>query len=299
LKINRKSWNMPMNKTKVFEVLNWASNFLESSGRDRNIGEILLQYDVKMSRAQLLGNLRMDLDDVTVDTFKQQIYQHIEGCIPVQHITGYEEFYGRKFIVNKDVLIPRPETEELVLGVLNRVSHFNDKRVLQVADIGTGSGVIAITLALENQSLHVTALDIAKESLLVAMRNAKALAANVEFIEGDLLQPFIDSKQKVDIVVSNPPYIPNQVVLELSPVVKDHEPIRALAGGIDGLDFYRRFMMDLPKVLANKALVAFEVGIGQGTEVATLLKQAFPMAHVNVVFDINKKDRMVFAEIGF
>lgn len=285
-----------MSKMRIYEALNWASRFLEEANCDRNIGELLLQHHLKMTRSNLLANLRMELDDKVLANFKQQIHEHVESGIPVQYMIGYEEFYGRKFTVNQEVLIPRPETEELVLGVLERLKSFPDNKKLRVVDVGTGSGAIAITLALENPCLQVCAIDIAHESLAIAKKNAEDLHAHVDFIQGDLLLPLIEKGEKVDIVVSNPPYIPNEEVDELSPVVKNHEPLRALAGGVDGLDFYRRFMEQLPKVLKEKALIAFEVGQGQGEAVKNLVKQTFPNSDVEVVFDINGKDRMVFAK---
>ena len=172
---------------------------------------------------------------------------------------GHEMFYGRSFFVNEEVLIPRPETEELIVGVLERIErHFGDEKI-HVADIGTGSGAISITLALENKNLHVYTVDIAQESIEVAKENAKTLGAEVTFYHGDLLSPFYETGQKLDVVVSNPPYIPEEDWRGLSPVVKEHEPKRALVGGEDGLDFYRRFMEELPNVLQKKAIVAFEI----------------------------------------
>lgn len=280
--------------TKIYEALKWASLFLQRHGRDENVGEIALKHILDYNRTQLLTNMREDLKDEHWLLFQEMIQKHIEG-VPIQYLIGYEYFYGRKFIVNNEVLIPRPETEELVEGVLERINKLWDRTDhLELVDVGTGSGAIAITLALENPQLTVHTVDIAEESIEVAKQNALHLGAKVNFLHNDLLNYFVDENKKVDIVVSNPPYIPHQDWLQLDEVVKEHEPYRALVGGEDGLDFYRRFATDLPKVLNNKALVAFEVGIGQGEPVATILRNTFSHAHVEVVFDINGKDRMVY-----
>lgn len=284
--------------SKVYEALNWASSCLREENRDENVGELLLCHHLKMNRSQLLASLRDDLDPEVVDLLMKDVKKHIDG-LPVQYIIGYEEFYGRTFKVNKEVLIPRPETEELVEGVLKRAKNLFADSQVSVVDVGTGSGAIAVTLALENLHFDVCTVDIAIESIKVATENAERLGAKVEFLEGDLLDPLIQREKKVDIVVSNPPYIPDYEIETLSTVVKDHEPIRALIGGPDGLDFYRRFMEEIPQVLKDKGLVAFEVGVGQGQLVADLLTATFPSANIEVVNDINGKDRMVFAEIGF
>ncbi|WP_404470617.1 peptide chain release factor N(5)-glutamine methyltransferase [Sutcliffiella horikoshii] len=288
---------------KVYEALNWASSFLKKNDRDENAGELLLRHHMKLDRAQLFSRMQEMMPMEMQSSFIFNVHKHVAG-IPVQYLMGKEEFYGRSFFVSEEVLIPRPETEELVVGVLDRVNkHFGNgngsaDEKLSVVDVGTGSGAIAITLALENSGLNVHATDIAGESLEVAMDNAEALGAEVAFLQGDLLLPFIEQDIKVDVVVSNPPYIPQKEYEGLSTVVKDFEPYRALVGGVSGLEFYERFMDELPKVLKERAIVAFEVGMGQGENVKALLEKTFPQAEVEVVLDINGKDRMVFARIG-
>jgi release factor glutamine methyltransferase len=283
---------------KIYEALKWASSFLAEAERDHNAGELLLRHHLNMSRAEMLANLRTDLPDGVWESFKTDVNRHAEG-IPVQHMIGSEEFYGRSFMVNKEVLIPRPETEELVEGILLKVKYlFNGYSSVEAADIGTGSGAIAISLALENPMFKLCAVDIAPESLEVAQLNAKNLGAEVQFLHGDLLSPILNSGKKLDVVVSNPPYIPDADILELSPVVKDHEPLRALAGGVDGLDFYRRLAAEIPLVISERALIAFEVGAGQGEDVKALLLDKLPHADAEVKYDINGKDRMVFAVVN-
>lgn len=282
---------------KVYEALKWASSFLAEAERDHNAGELLLRHHLNMSRSEMLASLRMDLPDGVWEPFKADVHLHADG-VPVQHMIGSEEFYGRSFTVNKEVLIPRPETEELVEGILLKAkSLFKGYETIAAADIGTGSGAIAISLALENPAFKVRAVDIAPESLEVASMNAESLGAEVEFMHGDLLAPVMESGTKMDVVVSNPPYIPDAEVLELSPVVRDHEPHRALAGGADGLDFYRRLAADIPRVISTRALIAFEVGAGQGEDVKALLLEQLPNAQAEVRYDINGKDRMVFAVV--
>lgn len=280
---------------KVYEALKWASSFLEEAKAEAPIAEILLRHHLSMSRTELLMNMQMELVEDVVGAFREDVRKAATG-IPVQHLTGVEQFYGRTFLVNKEVLIPRPETEELVVGVLERVGVLGvTGRNIRVVDVGTGSGAIAITLALENAELDVTTIDIASESLEVAAENASRLGATVRFLEGDLLSPLIDAGDTVDVIVSNPPYIPLEEVKQLSATVRDYEPWRALVGGEDGYDFYRRFMEEIPKVISDKALIAFEVGAGQAATVAGMLEKTFSEAKVEVVYDINGKDRMVLA----
>lgn len=287
-----------MKRNKLYEVLHRASSFLKKHEKEERVAELLMCHHLHMTRAQLFANLREELDEQIEQAVIADLEKHAYEHIPIQYVIGSETFYGREFLVNHAVLIPRPETEELVEGVLKRIARFfPERQALDVVDVGTGSGAIAVTLALENESLRVRAVDISKEALAVASENARHLGANVQFLCGDLLKPLIEANWRVDVVVSNPPYIPERDIASLSPIVQK-EPRQALAGGKDGLDFYRRFMSELPLVLNNRALVAFEIGAGQGEAVAHLLAQTFPRAAIEVAYDINGKDRMVFAEIA-
>jgi release factor glutamine methyltransferase len=284
---------------KVHEALAWASSFLADHNREAFAAEILMRHVLgDVSRTDMLMCLHDPISEEKYEELEAAVERHVDGE-PVQYITGREDFYGRTFSVNEEVLIPRPETEELVEHMLTLISeHFSGEEKVAVADIGTGSGAISVTMALENKDLKVYTVDIAKESIEVARGNARKLGADVEFLHGDLLKPFIDKGIELDVVVSNPPYIPDREIAVLDTIVKDREPMRALSGGEDGYDFYRRFMEELPLVLKERALVGFEVGAGQGATVASMLKDTFREAQVYVKYDISGKDRMVFAVIG-
>ncbi len=281
---------------KLFEALKWASSYLENHNREANVGEWLLRHVMQMERSKLHANMREEMTNEQVNELKVLIEKHVNG-MPVQHLIGYEEFYGRAFRVNEDVLIPRPETEELIYNTLNRMKKgFDHSKPLVFADVGTGSGAIAITMKLEVPSLKVYGSDLSEKALKVARRNAEDLQADVQWVEGDLLEPFIKEGIHFDILLSNPPYIPIGELESLADIVKDHEPHSALFGGEDGLDCYRSLVQSLPLVMNDHCLIAFEVGAGQGESVSDLLRKAYPSAQVEVVYDINGKDRMVFLE---
>lgn len=282
---------------KIIEALNWASSFL---GTETNAPELLLAHLLHVDRAHLLVKLREDCPQGVLEEFQSLIARHKAG-VPVQYLIGEERFYGRSFIVNEAVLIPRPETEELVAKIVEKIEKRfrNDERITG-CDIGTGSGCIAITLALEISNLSMTAIDISERALSVARQNAKRLGAHqIEFVHGDLLAPVIEKKQRFHIVVSNPPYIETEMIETLDRSVRDYEPRLALDGGKDGLDCYRRIIEALPNVLDAKAIIGFEVGVGQSDEVMMLLRKQFPEARIETTYDINQKDRIVTAEIGF
>ncbi|KYC98898.1 peptide chain release factor N(5)-glutamine methyltransferase [Bacillus amyloliquefaciens] len=281
----------------IFEALSWASSYLTEAGREKNAAELLLLNDTGMDRSKLLANLQEPVGEDELYRFRRHVEMHKEG-VPIQYIIGKEQFYGREFFVNDDVLIPRPETEEVVFHLLDKQKRvFSEGERLNVIDIGTGSGAIAVTLALECGHFSVAASDISKEALQVAERNAQNLGAAVRFLQGDLLTPFISSGKKADIIVSNPPYISEEEMADLSDIVRFHEPLHALTDGGDGLKFYKRFMEDLPLVMKDKALVVFEIGYNQGKAVEDLFRHSFPNAEVEVVKDINGKDRTVSAVI--
>ncbi|MBP3952774.1 peptide chain release factor N(5)-glutamine methyltransferase [Bacillus sp. YZJH907-2] len=278
----------------VQEALRWASSFLEERKLEPPVAEWLIRHYLQVNRTKLFTMLQDPIEPKWIDQLEHDLHEHAKG-VPVQHLIGYEEFFGRRFAVNKHVLIPRPETEELVVAVGQLAAKlFRDEQVT-VVDVGTGSGAISITLALEHPTFEVNAIDISEEALFVAQKNAKNLEADVHFLKGDLLQPLINQQKKVKLIVSNPPYIPLTDAEQLAVHVRDHEPHLALFGGQDGLDLYRRFMTELPQVIEQTGIIAFEVGINQARIVEAMLAKAFPYATTEIRNDISGKERMVFA----
>ena len=188
------------------------------------------------------------------------------------------------------MLIPRFETEELVANILASYDDFFGDEVVDVVDIGTGSGAIAISLALEEKNMRLDATDISEKALQIARKNADNLGANVNFIQGDLLEPLIKMKKKYDILVSNPPYIPNEEYVQA--LVKDNEPHLALFGGSDGMYFYEKILKDAHKILKDKSLIAFEHGWNQKEKMINLINKYFPNSKYEIIKDINGKDRI-------
>ncbi|OIB04165.1 protein-(glutamine-N5) methyltransferase, release factor-specific [Paenibacillus sp. LC231] len=229
------------------------------------------------------ANRRYALEDV--------INRKAQG-VPAQYIIGEQEFYGRPFEVTSAVLIPRPETELLVEAVLKYGRELTPRsKRLKAIDIGTGSGAIAITLALQEAAWDLLASDISPEALEVAARNAKHLNADVEFRQGNLLEPF--AGMAPDILVSNPPYIPAEDIEGLQPEVRDYEPRTALDGGPDGLNPYRIMMEQLPLLSTPPRMIAFELGMGQAGDVAELLRGAGHWKEIVTVPDLAGIDRHV------
>ena len=264
----------------------------------------LLDKDIPEQYAKYVMNELMDkqgknlyllmneeLDEESLRLFNAIVAQLLED-VPLAYAMGVQYFYGYPIHVNEHVLIPRYETEELVLKVIMEIDeHFKDKAI-QVIDVGTGSGAIACVLKAECPQIKMAASDISSAALNEARRNARDLNVDVDFYEGDMLTPFIERNFKVDVIVCNPPYIPQAEVLERC--VKDFEPHVALFGGEDGLLFYRSALSKAHVILNPKFFLAFEIGWDQGLALSKLAKEYFPDAVVDIVKDMQGKDRMLF-----
>ncbi|MBO4358661.1 MAG: peptide chain release factor N(5)-glutamine methyltransferase [Erysipelotrichaceae bacterium] len=242
-------------------------------------------------------NLYLELDNEVDERVMKRLDEGIPRLLdnePMNYVLGYTYFYGYRFIVNKDVLIPRPETEELAGLILSKYDEYYPHRQINICDVGTGSGAIAIALKLEEPNLNVYASDISDEALEVARKNAENNGCEITFLSGSMLEPYIENGIKVDILVSNPPYIRRTEEIESS--VYDYEPHLALFGGDDGLKYYREIFSHADEIMPAEGLMFFEMGYDQKENLTELVKSFYPDAEVEVYKDINGKDRMMMVK---
>jgi len=256
--------------------------------------ELLLAHALGWDRARLMAEGRQPLADAQQAAFRELVARRAV-LEPVAYIVGHREFYGLDFAVDRRVLVPRPETELLVdLALVFTRRTFKRSNVqtferFQIADVGTGSGCIAVALAVHLPAARIAAIDVSREALAVARQNVErhGVADRVRLIEGDLLAP-LDGP--VDLLVGNPPYT---ILSNIDEGVRRHEPRGALDGGPDGLDVYRRLLAQAPAKLRPGGAALLEIGAAQGAAVVELARQFFPAAETGVHKDLAGLDRVV------
>ena len=223
--------------------------------------------------------------------FVEEIYKKLAAHIPAQYIIGHAEFFGMQLKVDERVLIPRPETEELVELILSE----NPEKNLKVLDIGTGSGAIALALAKNRPDWSVTGADISQDALDLSLENANAQNLNLSFIKSDC---FSEISSKYDIIVSNPPYISREDQEEVGLNVLHSEPHLALFADENGLAIYRRIAQESKDYLNDGGKIYLEIGYKQGQSVPALFKENFPEKRVRTLKDQFGQDRMVVIDDG-
>lgn len=257
--------------------------------------EVILCNLLEIDRIQLHIYPEREISQEICQIFWEGVEKR-KSYMPIQYITNQQEFMGLDFYIDKEVLIPRGDTEILVeeaLAIFER--ELKGKEVVAL-DIGTGSGTIAVSLAKFMENSLIYAVDVSPAALEIAALNAKrnCVKERVIFKLSDIYEGLIKDRlgKVLDFIISNPPYIPNEVVEGLSPQVKDYEPRLALAGGIDGLDFYRRIISGAKQYLKPTGWILFEIGYDQGEAVSRLLMEG-GFTNINVLKDLAGLDRVV------
>lgn len=272
------------------EVLKWASSFLETSGKDGIAAERLLMERQNWNRTDFVLHLNEEMPSDVKRQLLEDVAEH-GGGRPIQHILGYEWFYGLKFKVTHNTLIPRPETEEIVDRFLKQTKI---EKTLKILDIGTGTGAIAITIKKERPQYEVSATDLSAKALIVAKENADANRVAIRFMEGDLTQPV--QSEKFDVILSNPPYIGEHEKDVMDQSVLDYEPSMALFAENNGLLIYQRLAEELPQLLLPNGQIYLEIGYQQGKSVQEIFEKVFPHAIVRIEKDLSGHDRMLFVQ---
>ena len=275
----------------IGSILKWTEQYFGTRGIDspRLDAEVLLSHVLGKERIYLYVHFDEPLEAPELAAYREYIKQRVARQ-PVAYIIGRREFMGLSFRVTPAVLVPQPDTEILVQAALDRLAA---KPAARVADIGTGSGAIVLSLLYYRKELQASAVDISADALAVAAENAASLgvAERVTFCEGDLLAPL--AGQQFAAIVSNPPYIPTADIAGLAPEVRTAEPMGALDGGADGLVFYRRLVADAPALLASDGFLAMEVGIHEAAPVAALAQASGAFARTEVLKDLAGIERVV------
>lgn len=268
------------------EVLSWASSFLEEQGKEGYAIQYVFLARKHWTKTDWLLNMRKEISFAE----EQQLQSDLAALLanhPPQYLIGYEEFYGRRFQVTTDTLIPRPETEELVALCLEK----NSSEPLTVVDVGTGTGAIAITLKAERSNWQVMAVDISVSALEIAQKNSRSLTTEVDFYLGDTLDPI---SQPIDVLISNPPYISQAEWSLMDESVRLFEPKTALFASNNGLAMYEKLAQQAKMKLQPHGKIFLEIGFQQGEAVKKLFQEAFPDKVIEIKKDLSGQDRMVF-----
>jgi len=280
----------------IGEILNRTARYLQEKGLEnaRLNAETLLSTILGLSRVDLYLRFDRPLGDQELSSLRDLIKRRLSGQ-PLQYLTGHTEFYSLTFQVSPAALIPRPETEILVSALLEHLDqHGSD---LSAADVGTGCGNIAISLAVHLPGARLWATDRSPEALTLARTNACAhgLQERIEFLQGDLLKPLHRLRGRLNAVISNPPYVSTDELKELPVEIREHEPLTALDGGPDGLGIIRRLIGEAAEMLSPRGWLALEIGSGQARRVETMVSAARSYSDLETIPDYAGIPRVILA----
>jgi release factor glutamine methyltransferase len=279
---------LTVNSAKRFLMAHFREAGLETPDLD---ARLILMEATGFSHAELIMRGTENLSPESHSKLSDYAERRLAGE-PIDHIFGYAEFYGRRFVIGKEVLSPRPETEMLVDAALNILK---DKAKACILDLGTGSGAIIISILAEAESVRGFAVDLSIEALGLAQKNAAThkIGSRLTFLEGSWFAPVTG---QFDIILSNPPYITSEAMTELDIEVKNFDPDLALRGGDDGLDAYRTIINEAKAFLKPNGVLLFEIGYDQGEAVSFLLRDA-GFTGITVEKDLSGQDRMIKAAL--
>ncbi|WP_279223290.1 peptide chain release factor N(5)-glutamine methyltransferase [Megamonas hypermegale] len=276
----------------ISSLLNWTVNYFKSKNIQsaRLDAEVLLSHVLRQERIYLYVHFDEPMEQNELSKFREYVKKRAQH-VPIAYIIGEREFMGLPFKVTKDTLIPRPDTEILVENVLNNVD--KDKEI-EIVDIGTGSGAIILSLLVNLPNAQGKTVDISSKAIEVAKENAVNLQVNdrCEFFVGDLFAPLNDNK--FDLIVSNPPYIPQKDIATLEDDVKEYEPVSALTDGGDGLSYYRRLLSEGKAYIKENGFIALEIGIYQSEDVKQIAMDN-GWKNIKIIKDYAGIDRVVLA----
>ncbi|OUO40149.1 protein-(glutamine-N5) methyltransferase, release factor-specific [Megamonas hypermegale] len=276
----------------ISSLLNWTVNYFKSKNIQsaRLDAEVLLSHVLRQERIYLYVHFDEPMEQNELSKFREYVKKRAQH-VPIAYIIGEREFMGLPFKVTKDTLIPRPDTEILVENVLNNVD--KDKEI-EIVDIGTGSGAIILSLLVNLPKAQGKTVDISSKAIEVAKENAVNLQVNdrCEFFVGDLFAPL--NGNKFDLIVSNPPYIPQKDIATLEDDVKEYEPVSALTDGGDGLSYYRRLLSEGKAYIKENGFIALEIGIYQSEDVKQIAMDN-GWKNIKIIKDYAGIDRVVLA----
>jgi release factor glutamine methyltransferase len=280
----------------IQELLEEARTSLKNNSPTASLdAEVLLCHCTGLKRSELISKSDIMVDDKTITKYRQIIKKRGRG-VPVPYLTHYKNFYNKDFYVDERVLIPRPETEELVDYILQYLS--NNPQVSKLIDVGTGSGAIAISIGTEAPTLSIFALDLSEEALAVTKKNIKKHhSSNVKCYKSDLLS---EIKQEIDeqtLIVANLPYIGTETHDEVDMNTNKYEPHLALYSGKDGLDHYRRLFQQINASEKKCHALFLEIGSTQSEEIQKLIIKTLAAVTVKIIKDLNGLDRFVIIDI--
>jgi release factor glutamine methyltransferase len=259
--------------------------------------ELLLAYALGLSREKLIVAAARDLSVAESDRYENLLIRRLNRE-PLAYITGQQEFWSLDFLVSRDVLVPRPETEMLVEFAVFHLAQSKNSELPRILEIGTGSGAIAVALATELPQVQIVATEISPAALAIARQNASrnGVSKKIRFLEGDLFSALDQELENdFDLIISNPPYLRRDEIPKLDAEVSRWEPRAALDGGVDGLDFYRRVAEEAPAYLRQGGAVAVEIGAAMASVVVALFRNRAAYAHTQVHQDYSGRDRVVIA----